>query len=237
MEDAVVKKFWKHVQKGEKPWECWNWTGARNSVNGSLLIRCGQKCYIAKKISLQIANKTVTKRVGYICQNAMCVNPDHLVSGDIERFWSKVIKLSNRCWEWIGQTRGSGPKQQYGVIHLRGDGKNKYASAHKFSWELHMGRKVPKPMVVCHKCDNTRCVNPDHLFIGSTLDNNQDRHQKDRDAKGEKHGRAKITEINVIEARERYSKGESIASLARVFNVSWGIIEQAVKRKTWKHVL
>lgn len=98
-----------------------------------------------------------------------------------------------------------------------------------------MGRPVPRGAVIMHKCDNTRCVNPAHLSLGTVQDNNQDRDDKGRQAKGEKHGRTKLTEAQVKEIRE-LSPGLSQRQLSDQFGVARQVIAQILQRKIWKHV-
>lgn len=87
-----------------------------------------------------------------------------------ERFWQKV-KKSDSCWEWQGANVPKG----YGIIGK--DGRNQYA--HRVSWELHTG-VIPKGLLVCHHCDNPKCVRPDHLFVGTHQDNLRDMSRKGR---------------------------------------------------------
>ena len=84
----------------------------------------------------------------------------------LERFWKNVNK-TNSCWLWTACKKGD-----YGKIKEGKDGTPMFA-VHRFSWELHNG-KIPKGMLVCHKCDVKNCVNPDHLFIGTYRDNIRD---------------------------------------------------------------
>lgn len=96
----------------------------------------------------------------------------------IPRFWEKVEK-SNGCWNWTGallKARGD-----YGAFNV-GNHKTKYA--HRFSWELHYG-EIPSGKLVCHHCDNPKCIRPDHLFIGSYWDNAQDAAIKGRMGPGD----------------------------------------------------
>lgn len=92
----------------------------------------------------------------------------------LKRFWSKVNKTKS-CWEWIACVNEAG----YGMIGTTG---KKIDRAHRVSYRIHFG-EIPERMFVCHKCDNPRCVNPEHLFIGTNQDNVNDMILKKRNSK------------------------------------------------------
>lgn len=86
------------------------------------------------------------------------------------RFLEKVNKTDS-CWLWTGALNSRG----YGAIGVNG----KSVSAHRFSYETYIG-EIPPGMVVCHSCDVRNCVNPEHLWVGTSADNNRDMFEKDR---------------------------------------------------------
>jgi len=107
--------------------------------------------------------------------------------------------------------------------------------AHRVSWYL-THRKWPNPNAL-HRCDVRACVRPDHLFEGTHKDNMQDRLAKNRIAKGSRNGRAKLSEAEVIQIRNRYGTGDvSQLQLSRFYGVSEQLIQNIVNRKRWKHL-
>lgn len=92
-----------------------------------------------------------------------------------ERFWAKVDRREpDECWPWLGR----GPEDRHAKMRLAGAG-SKNEGVHRISWMLAFG-PIPDGLWILHRCDNPRCVNPLHLFLGTLLDNNADRHAKGR---------------------------------------------------------
>lgn len=154
-------------------------------------------------------------------------------------FWNKVdIRSENDCWNWLG-TLG---KDSYG--RARFDVKD--WQAHRLAWTLTNG-EIPFGLLVCHSCDNPKCCNPKHLFLGTSLDNNRDRDSKGRHAstdkifahlhpefyKGENNSHAKLTNTQVTNIRKLHADGQTIAAIARSFNMSESQIARIVHQEGW----
>jgi hypothetical protein len=148
------------------------------------------------------------------------------------RFWSHV-KKTPECWVWTGATQLHG----YGAFMWR-LARNSYRKvlAHRVSAEM-AGMSIVG-MSVCHRCDNPRCVRPDHFFVGSRADNIRDMDAKGRrgSLKGSRHGMAKLTEFQVQEIRRLRAEGARGVDLAKRFNVCPSTIVWVTKGRHWTHV-
>ena len=92
---------------------------------------------------------------------------------------------------------------------------------------------IPEGLLVCHKCDNGLCVRPDHLFLGTPLDNARDRNSKGRGVRGTRATFAKLSESDVREVRRLKAGGMSQKDIAKRFNISNGTITHIKTRSTW----
>lgn len=148
---------------------------------------------------------------------------------DSRKFWSKVDRATSPdgCWLWTDARDRNG----YGSLRVDG-GK---VRAHRFSLAL-SGVVVPDDRLVCHRCDNPPCVNPAHLFLGSLIDNRADCVSKIRHARGEDHGRAKLSADDVVEMRRLHASGVRADELAHRFGMSKTQTYTIVQRKQWRHV-
>jgi hypothetical protein len=145
-----------------------------------------------------------------------------------EKFWKKTDKRSdNECWVFLGAK----DKDGYGQFW---DGDNKIMTrAHVFSAKIHLGNK-PNNMCVCHKCDNPICVNPNHLFFGTALDNQNDKMTKNRHAKGESQGHSKLTNEQIAEIRLRANDNYKV--LCEEFNIVPSTVYRIWHKESWKHL-
>lgn len=103
-----------------------------------------------------------------------------------------MVPVSCGCWIWCGGDFSYG----YGAFSYN----NQNRPAHRISWFLYRG-EIPKGMMVCHRCDQPLCVNPEHLFLGTQRDNMADKVRKGRQARGESHGMSKLTDWEVMQIK------------------------------------
>lgn len=174
---------------------------------------------------------------------------------DVKRFWGKVDQAEEGCWLWQGTLL----KQGYGCFKIAG----KMYKAHRVAYIYAKG-DIPVVLVLCHSCDNPRCVRPDHLFPGTYKDNMQDAKRKGRMAMGGRSGprlhpermthgdqhwtrarpgrqqgglnhHAKLSAQQVEEIRVRYATGAvSQFVLADEYHVAQTTISAVVRKESWK---
>jgi len=149
---------------------------------------------------------------------------------NLDRFWKNIDKQSDdKCWNWIGKLSKGG----YGNFWI----KDLSDKAHRISWFINYGELPPK-IFVCHHCDNRKCVNPKHLFLGTSSDNNKDRAKKGRSAKPI-WCIPKLNNEQKEELIKRYLNGESQRKLAKFYNINqrlvWQIIHKKIPERNYKH--
>lgn len=127
------------------------------------------------------------------------------------------------CWEWKG------------TLHKGGYGKFRSLGAHRAAYEYYID-KIPKGILVCHICDNRKCVNPSHLFLGTHKDNSQDMARKLRGRHGTKTNLSKLNESQVLEIRKMRISGKEYKEISDHFGICWGTVGTVCKNRQWKHV-
>jgi len=165
------------------------------------------------------------------------------------------IEKVNGCWIWKRALNNKDINIGYGICyHL---GKRKLA--HRASYEVFKG-EVPRDLFVCHTCDNRRCINPEHLWIGTRSDNAVDAVKKGRmkpvwgrkktqeeidkiqknrtipDQKGERSPRAKLSNQQVLEIREKLSRKVKYKYISEEYGIDICSLSDIKFRRTWKHI-
>jgi hypothetical protein len=145
-------------------------------------------------------------------------------------FWKKIdVNEGDKCWNWLGAVT------KYGYGRPRFQGKLIYA--HRLSLIYKEPSIELDKRVVMHICDNPRCCNPKHLILGTHADNQADKVNKQRQAKGEKNGQSLLTEKQVKEARSKYiPKVITYKMLAKEYGVCRDTMQKAIRRIHWSHV-
>jgi len=153
-------------------------------------------------------------------------------------FWERVSRQSvidsNGCYLFTGAKDQCG----YGRIADNRNGKgNKLIRLHRAVWEREHG-EIPEGMVICHTCDVRNCINPAHLFMDTQAGNIRDMDRKNRRKViiGEKRSTAKLTDVKVLAIKSMLLNGATCAHIARLYDVSEGLIRHIKKERIWAHV-
>ncbi len=167
--------------------------------------------------------------------------PETPTEQQVARFWSKADQSGgpDACWPWLGSSITAGGYGHVGVRIRRGVFKT--FGAHVIARWIATG-EWPGALCTLHACDYRRCVNPNHLFLGTHKDNAQDMIRKGRRYANAPKGvdvvaLVKLSEADVLEIRRLHAAGlVSKAGLARQFSVSRFCIYDIIDRFTWKHL-
>ena len=148
-----------------------------------------------------------------------------------DRFWAKVdISDKKECWMWTAGTDDDG----YGIFGTEG---TTAAKAHRVAYVLHYGVD-PGPLQVLHRCDTPGCVNPRHLYVGTPMDNMQDKivRGRDRYLRGEECPQAQLTARKVKNIRRLRDQHVAVKTIARQYRTTVSNVNAIIYRKSWKHI-
>ena len=153
---------------------------------------------------------------------------------DVDRFWKK-IDFTDTCWLYTGTK--SSKKSNYYVFWIDGG----YIGAHRFSYTIHNEFKMLTPDdFVCHKCDVPRCVNPEHLWLGTAKENSEDMVSKGRCAihTGSLNNAAILDEADVLNILNGIYNNtyKNINQITDEFDVEYNTVRDILYNKTWTHI-
>ena len=154
----------------------------------------------------------------------------------MKKSFEKNVIRKEGCWGW----KGSVAKGGYPVMTCRkACGPDR---GHRTSWVIHNG-KIPEGLFVCHSCDNPICTNPDHLWIGTHKQNNDDKIAKCRQSNippphkvGSENGSSKLKEDQVKEIKILLKKGLTSRDIGKQYGVSKTTILRIKTGKNWSHI-
>lgn len=215
---SLESRAWSRVAKAGLE-DCWNWTGTTGGKGGPC-ITTGRRTMSARRVIWESATGQpvpANRHVVPSCKNSLCVNPVHLYLKPFmdheARFWSFVQKADgDACWLWKSTFFASG----YAAFGM--NGKEQHAS--RVAWEFtngpivgHVAGHPELEVCVCHRCDNPKCVRPDHLFLGHDRDNIADMHAKGRNSRGAEHAeRTRKTRARKMETQEAMRRDPMLMS-------------------------
>lgn len=189
-----------------------------------------KKCYRCKQdLPYSAFTKRSTNADGYDSYCRSCKAQKHqeyrhgkmnLEASDVRRFMEKVKLAENGCWEWTGSVNWAG----YGHFDF-----HSIRSAHRFSYYIFKG-ELSEGMEVCHSCDNPKCVNPAHLWLGTRSENIRDAAIKGRT------NTVRLSPADVRTIRELHDSGAPTDDIAQRYGMSKDTVQDIVSRRTWDHI-
>lgn len=144
-----------------------------------------------------------------------------------ERLLKDIIITKNKCWQLTKFLTIRG----YGRIAV----KDKSILAHRYSYKIFKGN-IPKKLLVCHSCDNPKCINPDHLWLGTNADNALDKSQKKRGNQPSGKRKAKLNKEQVKNIKKMLKNGSSYKEITKKYNLTSHSVYNIKVKKTWKNI-
>ena len=231
--DNILKSIYKKVYEDSN--KCMVWMGSVNK-SGRPQMFIDKRRFGGKMITIfphiflyEVEFGEVDARYfDNACGNLRCVNPAHNRARTLQERLSNYEENENGCWNWLGNVSS---KTGYGLI---GHGGKTYLT-HRLSYTFGVG-EIPDGLMVLHKCDNRRCINPQHLYVGTHSKNMQDM-ARSNVLKGERNPKAILTEGDVVTIKSLIqSKLITYAKIADNFGVSRQAIKDIASGRTWAWV-
>jgi len=149
---------------------------------------------------------------------------------EFDYFLHKVdIGSPSTCWPWLGSLKDCGHGSWAYNCYRKG---TRIASREVFR----LFKENPDEYFVCHSCGNAKCCNPDHLYLGTAKENQQDRVKHNTSNRGSKCGTAKLTEKDVIEIKKLILQKVKLIIIAAKYNVSESTIKAIKQKRNWAHI-
>lgn len=220
--------------------DCLVWTGPVHKKGAYAMASGKDRKSVALHVAIYehfVAKIEYGMVIRHSCNNKICLNREHMYlvpHGETMRLdpfdvLAKNTKvMSSGCIEWTRKYHSFG----YGSVKMLGE-----TYVHRLAYKLFRG-VIPDGMLVCHTCDNPKCCNPEHLFLGTHQDNSSDCVRKGRtwDRSASKNPNSTLSEIDVIDVRRKFNEGQKMSSLAREYGVQSPAISKIVKYRTWKSI-
>lgn len=190
----------------------------------------------AQKVCKACYAEWYAKKRSKICLEckSLCKGKRHIYCSNECKIIHNTNKIPGGCWEWKGKIHSSG----YAVTKDY-DNKNSNIQVHRLSYSIFKG-KIPEGLCVCHSCDNRKCCNPKHLWLGTHKDNNQDCLKKGRNSggqpPGEKNPASRLNEKQVKEIRELLKTKIDRSEIAKKYEISKQTVFDIQARRSWNHL-
>lgn len=139
-----------------------------------------------------------------------------------KKFISKIIKLETGCWDFKSTLSPDGYRRFY-------TNGNDYRAS-RISYQFFKGTEGLKELDVLHTCDNRWCVNPEHLYLGTELENCSDKTRRGRNP------HCSLVPEQVVEILYRHEAKQSVKELSKLFNISCGQCYMIINGKSWKEL-